>query len=169
MLNTGIFLVRSSSWSEDMLERVWGGDTSVWTNHPWWEQAAMCWDFWSDLPQKFRDIQHSIWALPENSDRDTMDGIYPSAVRVAPQGEFNSYHPVTSRMVADTWMPGKFVIAFNGVISSSSPNVARELYGRYYELFCKLNAVQHLCIRVRDFLPWLHGAEPWTGRGAAVS
>jgi len=158
MLNTGIFLARSSAWSEAMLRRIWGPQDSVWTHHPWWEQAAMCWDFWADLPQRFRGVDHVEWARQARPEADEMEGIYPSAVRIAPQGEFNSYHPVTSRMVADTWSPGKFVIAFNGVVSGSSPSIAAELYGRYYELFCALNHVGPRCLDVPVLLPWLREA-----------
>eukprot|EP00927_Polykrikos_kofoidii_P040368 TRINITY_DN34526_c0_g2_i1.p1 TRINITY_DN34526_c0_g2~~TRINITY_DN34526_c0_g2_i1.p1 ORF type:complete len:514 (-),score=77.13 TRINITY_DN34526_c0_g2_i1:257-1798(-) len=164
MLNTGIFLARSSAWSEAMLERVWGPDDSAWTNHPWWEQAAMSWYFWSSLHERFRQTDHVAWAK-QNAlvDSDDMQGIYPDPVRVAPQIEFNSYHPVTSRFVADTWAPGKFVIAFNGVSSSSSPNVAQELYKTYYERFCALNRVEHLCLEVIEPIPWMRQQEPERG------
>merc|ERR1712232_903695 len=62
MLNTGIFLARSSDWSAAMLDRVWGTDDSIWTHHPWWEQAAMSWDFWADLHVRFRGVDHTQWA-----------------------------------------------------------------------------------------------------------
>lgn len=152
MMNTGIFFVRSSAWSDAMLERIWGPQDSVWIQHPWWEQAAMGWDFWADLPNRFRDADHSLWDAGQ--DADEMQDIYPSAVIVAPQVEFNSYHPITSRFLADTWAPGKFVLAFNGVTASSSPNVARELYKTYYERFCLLNGVESSCSRVPDTMPW---------------
>eukprot|EP00434_Breviolum_minutum_P023036 symbB.v1.2.020324.t1/scaffold1699.1/size108456/9 len=54
-----------------------------------------------------------------------MWGVYPNQVRLAPQSHFNSYHPITSRFQHDTWEEGKFVIAFNGVLSASSPTVHR--------------------------------------------
>jgi len=155
MLNTGIFLARSSQWSILLMRRVWGPERSAWSDHPWWEQAAMSWDFWETLPERFREADHLAWAASAEPGADGMEGVYPPEVRLAPQCAFNSYHPITSRFVADTWSPGKFVIAFNGVVSSSSPNVAAELYGSYYELFCKLNHVQHLCIHVGNLLPWL--------------
>mmetsp|Transcript_60947 Transcript_60947/g.181585 ORF Transcript_60947/g.181585 Transcript_60947/m.181585 type:complete len:466 (-) Transcript_60947:82-1479(-) len=160
MLNTGIFLARTSTWSAELMRRIWGPQDSVWTHHPWWEQAAMAWDFWAELPRRFRGVDHQAWVASAGLEADEMDGIYPAPVRLAPQGEFNSYHPVTSRLVADTWLPGKFVIAFNGVVSSSSPNVASELYGRYYELSCKLNAMEHRCLQVPPFLPWLRRGPP---------
>lgn len=160
MLNTGIFLARSAAWSAELMRRVWGPEDSVWTNHPWWEQAAMAWDFWSELPRRFRGADHRAWAAAAGEEADEMDGIYPAPVRLAPQGEFNSYHPVTSRLVADTWSPGKFVIAFNGVTSSSSPTIASELYGRYYEWSCKLNQIKHRCLQVPPVLPWLKRGPP---------
>ncbi|CAE8588387.1 unnamed protein product [Polarella glacialis] len=156
MLNTGIFLTRSSDWSEAMLKRVWGPPDSVWTEHPWWEQAAMAWEFWSDLASKFRAADHLEWAKLADGSHDEMEGIYPEPVRIVPQVEFNSYHPITSRFIADTWAPGKFVIAFNGVTSSSSPNVASELYAHYYELFCGLNGLTgERCVEVPDDPPWM--------------
>jgi len=154
MLNTGIFIARSSSWSDGMLERAWGADDSIWTSHPWWEQASMSWDFWSTLHERFRHADHRAWAKQAGDSDDEMEGIYPPEIRVAPQGEFNSYHPITSRFLADTWSPGKFVIAFNGVTSGSSSNVADHLYGSYYERFCQLNNVQDRCIEVPELLPW---------------
>ena len=47
-----------------------------------------------------------------------MDDIYTPEVRIAPQHIFNSYHPITSRFMHDTWEEGKYVLAFNGVLSS---------------------------------------------------
>merc|ERR1712186_108147 len=45
MLNTGAFFLRSSAWSREFLQRVWGPVDSAWTDHPWWENAAILWNF----------------------------------------------------------------------------------------------------------------------------
>jgi hypothetical protein len=37
--NTGVFLVRSTPWARDFLERVWAAEEYV--HHPWWENAAV--------------------------------------------------------------------------------------------------------------------------------
>eukprot|EP00439_Symbiodinium_sp_Y106_P030840 s4690_g3.t1 len=127
MLNTGAFLLRRSEWSRSFLRRVWGKQDSIWISHPWWENAAMIWDLLRFNSEKFRQ------GLNED--------VYPKEVRILPQFEFNSYHPATAQMLHDTWMPGKFVLAFNGVLSNTSPGVVQALYGYYYELACELNRI----------------------------
>merc|ERR1712217_480860 len=151
MLNTGIFFVRCSDWVVDLLGRVWGGEDSPWINHPWWENAAFAWEFLKRNPQKFQYEDHFEWA--EQGD-DDLTGVYPAEVRVAPQSHFNSYHPITSRFLHDTWEEGKFVIAFNGVLSASSPAVVRALYGTYYKTACLLNGIEDTCERIDPVLPW---------------
>lgn len=152
MLNTGAFFLRSSDWSREFLRQAWGPDESVWTDHPWWENAAILWNLLKDNSQKFREGDF----VPDGG--DDMQGIYPSEVRLAPQSEFNSYHPATSHFLHDTWEPGKFALAFNGVLSNTSPTVIRVLYGNYYELACQLNEVQSKCVQVEKALPWLPDA-----------
>lgn len=151
MLNTGIFFVRCSDWVVDLLRRVWGDRDSPWITHPWWENAAFAWEFLKDNPRKFATEDHSTWAM---RDEDDLTGVYPAEVRVAPQSHFNSYHPITSRFLHDTWEEGKFVIAFNGVLSGSSPTVVRVLYGTYYQTACQLNGLEHRCVPVEPALPW---------------
>eukprot|EP00747_Dinoflagellata_sp_TGD_P033293 gnl/TRDRNA2_/TRDRNA2_136529_c0_seq2.p1 gnl/TRDRNA2_/TRDRNA2_136529_c0~~gnl/TRDRNA2_/TRDRNA2_136529_c0_seq2.p1 ORF type:complete len:470 (+),score=56.05 gnl/TRDRNA2_/TRDRNA2_136529_c0_seq2:54-1463(+) len=153
MLNTGSFFLRSSEWSREFLRTVWGPDNSAWTDHPWWENASILWNFLKDNSQKFRTEN-----LQQEPGIDDMDGIYPQEVRLMPQWEFNSYHPSTSRFLHDTWEPGKFAIAFNGVLSNTSPEVIRVLYGNYYELSCQLNEVLEQCVAVEDAMPWLTAA-----------
>merc|ERR1719253_1770277 len=99
----------------------------------------------ADLPEDERNF----WISKE------MENIYTPEVRIAPQYIFNSYHPVTSRFQHDTWEAGKYVLAFNGVLSSTSPTVIRLLYGNYYREACRLNAVEHLCVPIQETLPWL--------------
>lgn len=41
LLNTGVFLLRSSAWSRGLLDELLGGDASVMSTHPFWDQAAM--------------------------------------------------------------------------------------------------------------------------------
>lgn len=151
MLNTGIFFVRSSDWVLGLLERVWGGENSPWINHPWWENAAFAWEFLKDNPKRFMNEDQAEWA---KTGEDDLLGVYPSQVRVAPQRHFNSYHPITSRFLHDTWEEGKFVIAFNGVLSASSPAVVQVLYGTYYQTACSLNGVQDQCLPVKGLMPW---------------
>jgi len=151
MLNTGIFFIKCSDWAQGLLERVWGLPDSPWINHPWWENAAIGWEFLKDLPRKFLHEDLSAFAA---SGKDDLLGIYPEEVRVAPQSHFNSYHPITSRFLHDTWEEGKFVLAFNGVLSGSSQAVVNALYGTYYQKACELNGVVSRCTSVDPVLPW---------------
>mmetsp|Transcript_48775 Transcript_48775/g.139529 ORF Transcript_48775/g.139529 Transcript_48775/m.139529 type:complete len:489 (-) Transcript_48775:124-1590(-) len=158
MLNTGAFFLRSSEWSREFLRRVWGPADSVWIDHPWWENAAILWSFLKDNAQKFGALDLATAGSTETeAPPDDMEDIYPPEVRLAPQSEFNSYHPATSRFLHDTWEPGKFALAFNGVLSSTSPAVIRVLYANYYELACRMNGVQDRCVKVEENLPWLGG------------
>jgi len=155
MLNTGAFFLRASDWSREFLRKVWGPADSVWIDHPWWENAAILWAFLKDNSQKFRGGDTHLATNSLENNADDMHDIYPVEVRLAPQAEFNSYHPATSHFLHDTWEPGKFAIAFNGVLSNTSPTVIRVLYGNYYELACRLNEVQDQCVEVEQTLPWL--------------
>jgi len=151
MLNTGIFFVRSSDYVLELLDRVWGTNDSPWINHPWWENAAFGWEFLKGMPQRFASEDQVEWA---KTNKDDLLGVYPAQVRVAPQWHFNSYHPITSRFLHDTWEEGKFVIAFNGVLSASSPAVVQVLHGTYYQTACRLNNIEEQCLTAKGALPW---------------
>ncbi|CAJ1461377.1 unnamed protein product, partial [Effrenium voratum] len=145
MLNTGAFLLRSSDWSRGFLQRVWGAEDSVWISHPWWENAAIIWDLLRTTSERARHGNNFE--------------VYPKEVRILPQFELNSYHPATAQSLHDAWQPGKFVLAFNGVLSNTSPGVVRALYGYYYEIACELNGIplgeSQGCLRPEEPLPWL--------------
>lgn len=151
MLNTGIFFVRPGEYVVGLLDRVWGGDNSPWINHPWWENAAFGWEFLKHIPKEFASEDLVEWA---KTNEDDLLGVYPSQVRVAPQSHFNSYHPITSRFLHDTWEEGKFVIAFNGVRSASSDAVVQVLYGTYYHTACQLNNIESQCLPASGLMPW---------------
>merc|ERR1712039_598982 len=90
-----------------------------------------------------------------------MEGIYPVQVRLAPQWEFNSYHPITAQDQHDTWKPGKFAIAFNGVMSgvADSQVMMTAIYGNYYVESCDRNFVNEQCVDVVETQPWLQHPE----------
>merc|ERR1711920_326901 len=71
---------------------------------------------------------------------------YPEQVRILPQREMNSYHPISSRLEGETWAPGKFILSFNGVKSLSGQVVIETLVANYYEVFCKLNGLHSECV-----------------------
>jgi len=162
MLNTGAFFLRSSEWSKELLRNAWGPDQSSWTDHPWWENAAILWNLLKVNSEKFRGEDHvkvfegmrSENPQEGSDDPDELEGIYPTEVRLAPQGEFNSYHPATSHFMHDTWETGKFVLSFNGVLSNTSPSVIGVLYSNYYALSCELNNLGNQCVTVEDLFPW---------------
>ena len=137
MLNTGVFFMKTGQQSAQLLNKVYGEKDSPWIDHPWWENAAFSHLFLGDLPSRVREGDEG------------MKGIYPLGVRVAPQELFNSYHPVTSRIfMHDTWEEGKFVLAFSGCVSGSSPTVTQMLYVNYYRIMCEINNVKNECIDV---------------------
>ena len=114
----------------------------------------MTWNFLKHVGMSesllFEDHEQQKFA----SDGQDMQGIYSDPVRTAPQIEFNSYHPVTSRFQHDTWEPGKFMIAFSGVLSSTSPLVIRVIYSNYYRMFCEYQNVTDECVEIQpDPLP----------------
>jgi len=163
MLNTGVFFLRRSQWSLQYLERVWGPYDSVWAHHPWWENAAFLWNLLKDNARKFASEDHRAFlAGTSRGDLDDMESIYPREVRLAPQWEFNSYHPITAQDQHDAWRPGKFALAFNGVMSGVADSlvVMRALYGNYYEQSCELNRVRDKCKAVEETLPWLPARTP---------
>lgn len=142
MLNTGVFFMKTGDWSRELLEEVYGQDDSVWIHHPFWEQASMHHAFLGGLASRIFE-----GSQPRNPTKPDMDLIYPDGVVVAPQYEFNSYHPISSRLTMhDNWEPGKFVIAFSGCKSGSSQAVVNMLYRAYYELMCRINEVGNECV-----------------------
>jgi hypothetical protein len=146
MLNTGVFFIRTGSWSEDLLYKVYGPPDWPFIDHPWWENAAFSHVFLGSLASRMLkpDSHHY-------EQTDDMIDIYPVGVVVAPQYEFNSYHPITSRVfMHDNWEPGKFVLAFSGCKSGSSPKVVKMLYESYYTKMCELNDIQNKCISITD-------------------
>eukprot|EP00927_Polykrikos_kofoidii_P051675 TRINITY_DN45466_c0_g1_i1.p1 TRINITY_DN45466_c0_g1~~TRINITY_DN45466_c0_g1_i1.p1 ORF type:complete len:451 (+),score=31.73 TRINITY_DN45466_c0_g1_i1:69-1421(+) len=157
MLNTAVMLMRRSDWSLELLRRAWGPDNSPFINHTWWEQAALAHELLGTNHQRFREVTYGKQSV-SGLGPDNWMTVYPPQVRVAPQFEMNSYHPISSRLDGETWAPGKFVLSFNGVQSLTGPTVARTLQSTYYQLFCQLNNVEDRCEQLGDSL-----LEPWLG------
>jgi hypothetical protein len=150
MLNTGVFFVRGNTpFINELLERVYGDDTSPFIMHPWWENAAFGWEFLGQLAARSVNEDHAAFM---SANGDDMNGVYPYQVVVSPQVEFNSYHPITSRIFQhDTWEPGKFVLSFSGCASATSPAVMHHLYGNYYRTWCDINSIpDDVCIKLDD-------------------
>eukprot|EP00930_Biecheleria_cincta_P069011 TRINITY_DN56808_c0_g1_i1.p1 TRINITY_DN56808_c0_g1~~TRINITY_DN56808_c0_g1_i1.p1 ORF type:complete len:558 (-),score=69.10 TRINITY_DN56808_c0_g1_i1:615-2240(-) len=158
-LNTAIFFMRRSTWSLQLLRQAWGMDAeaaasptlmpSQWTqasspfiHHPWWEQPALTQQLLGDNHRRFQSMPY-----PKASQTSASLLVpYPVEVRIAPQMEMNSYHVISSRLIPDTtWMPGKFIMSFNGVKSATGPMTAQIVAANYYEVFCELNGLQDRC------------------------
>eukprot|EP00933_Yihiella_yeosuensis_P014471 TRINITY_DN12974_c0_g2_i2.p1 TRINITY_DN12974_c0_g2~~TRINITY_DN12974_c0_g2_i2.p1 ORF type:complete len:451 (-),score=64.12 TRINITY_DN12974_c0_g2_i2:359-1711(-) len=179
MLNTAIFFIKRSQWSLDLLRRVWAGEDdkgsqkiveedltkssleSPFVNHTWWEQAAFAQELLGANYRRFAELSYHDGGSSDFNGPSKVSG-YPPQVKLIPQAEMNSYHPVSSRLIHETWSPGKFVISFNGVQGLSAPMVTRVLHANYFDVFCKLNSVEDLCdsaISEDDeadlFMPWL--------------
>ena len=59
MLNSGTFFLKKSQWSLDLMRRVYGdASTSPWVDHPWWENAALTWEFLKDVPHRFASDEY---------------------------------------------------------------------------------------------------------------
>eukprot|EP00919_Chromeraceae_sp_WS-2016_P064188 GHVR01151880.1.p1 GENE.GHVR01151880.1~~GHVR01151880.1.p1 ORF type:complete len:447 (-),score=57.37 GHVR01151880.1:43-1188(-) len=154
MLNTGIFFMKSTEKNVKFLQKVWGDTDNPWIEHPWWENAAMAYEYLKDLHKIFINEDHHTHMTTSNN--DYMSGIYPKGVVVLPQWEVNSYHPITSRFQHDTWEPGRFILSFSGCPSHSSTEVMNHLYGNYYRKACELNA--HV---LGGVCPLLIERDPW--------
>ncbi|CAJ1458533.1 unnamed protein product, partial [Effrenium voratum] len=136
-LNTAIFFLRRGAWSEQLLKRVWqdpDGQPSAFVDHTWWEQQAFAQELLGDNLRRFGRLRYARAAVHAAAGFP-LPGVlkaYPPQVRIIPQLEMNSYHPISSRLVDETWSPGKFVLSFNGEFrlplegSRSSPCLARQ-------------------------------------------
>lgn len=148
-LNTAIFFMRRSEWSVELLKKVWGDDnerTSPFVDHTWWEQQAFAQELLGSNVERFAKLRYEEPVT--NGSQVVQPGellVYPPEVSIVPQEEMNSYHPISSRLVGETWEPGKFILSFNGVKSLSGPTVANVLHVNYFEVFCQLNGLEQRC------------------------
>lgn len=100
MLNTGVFLVRSSPEGKSLLERVYGTTDDPFINHPWWEQAGL-------MSLLVESEGAAGWATQTAFTPQRWLNSYPSElsgrIRAAEQGFLHA-----------TWRPGDFIISFSG-------------------------------------------------------
>jgi len=160
-LNTAIFLMRNSDWSRRLLRRAWGmdesralapavadedwrGARSPFESHPWWEQPAFTQALLGDYHRRLQDVDYPH---VDSAPHRVLVPHVPE-VSIAPQMEMNGYHVISSRLNEEsTWVPGKFVLSFNGVKSLSGPFVFDTVAANYYEVFCSINRLQDRCAR----------------------
>ena len=88
MLNTGVFWMKvGSQYNIDLLNEIWGPDDSVFIDHPWWENAAMTWNFLKHVGMSETLLFEDHEQQKIDSNGQDMQGIYSDPVRTAPQIE----------------------------------------------------------------------------------
>ena len=102
MENTGVMLVRNSSWSAALLEAVYDASGGRMAEHPWWEQAA---------------LHHLLWDAAGSGSRR-------HHVQYVPQWWMNSYPKEVGSQLRDprntsvalhaVYEEGHFVVSFSG-------------------------------------------------------
>merc|ERR1719471_1921355 len=94
MLNTGILLVRASSWSWRFLQQVrWMtfGRIPV-TQHPWWEQTAMVYLLQMPLTLSYAATASTSQALSDAASTAT----FTPAMYLFSQKHLNGYPPLVA-------------------------------------------------------------------------
>jgi len=135
MLNTGIVLVRASTWSWRFLQQVrWMtfGRSPV-TQHPWWEQTAMVY-----LLQLPFALAHAAGAAAAAAPADigpraAQRGYAPACALFA-QKHLNGYPPIVASALKthEVFEPGDFIVSFSGCKVYSSQEVCNQLFLAYF-------------------------------------
>ncbi|CAE8640444.1 unnamed protein product [Polarella glacialis] len=133
MLNTGIVLVRASTWSWQFFQKVrWMtfGRSPV-TQHPWWEQTAMVYL----LQMPFVLSHAAAWnqQLKDFSPLGPHPG-YAPAVAMLSQKHINGYPPIVASalLTHEVFEPGDFIVSFSGCKVYSSQEVCNQLFLNYF-------------------------------------
>eukprot|EP00435_Cladocopium_sp_Y103_P028929 s186_g7.t1 len=66
-LNTAIFFMRRSEWSLKLLEKVWGGESSAFVDHTWWEQQAFVQELLGAAAQRCATLRYEAGAVYNGS------------------------------------------------------------------------------------------------------
>eukprot|EP00927_Polykrikos_kofoidii_P039371 TRINITY_DN33778_c0_g1_i1.p1 TRINITY_DN33778_c0_g1~~TRINITY_DN33778_c0_g1_i1.p1 ORF type:complete len:590 (+),score=81.10 TRINITY_DN33778_c0_g1_i1:40-1770(+) len=135
MLNTGIVLIRASSWSWQFFQKVRAmtfGKSPV-TQHPWWEQTAMVY-----LLQLPFTLISAASTLPPGSVRKEMMSVgrlgFSPACFLLSQRHINTYPPIVSSALKthEAFDGGDFIVSFSGCKVYSSQEVCNELFFSYF-------------------------------------
>jgi hypothetical protein len=124
MLNTGLFLIRKSITSYNLLWKVRQllFNNSLITFHPWWEQTALV----MLLSTRYL-VDDTTW----NSVRSNKG--FPSFVKLLSQKQLNGYPPLIAGML-NTHAPyetGDFVVSFSGCKTYTSQEVCNSMLVNY--------------------------------------
>eukprot|EP00933_Yihiella_yeosuensis_P043294 TRINITY_DN38038_c0_g1_i1.p1 TRINITY_DN38038_c0_g1~~TRINITY_DN38038_c0_g1_i1.p1 ORF type:complete len:475 (-),score=79.42 TRINITY_DN38038_c0_g1_i1:149-1360(-) len=133
MLNTGVMLLRASTWSWTFLQKVrWMtfAKNPV-TQHPWWEQTAMVYL----LQMPFVLAQAAAWneKAEDLNPLGPHQGFTPAAAFLS-QKHINGYPPIVSSalMTHSTFATGDFIVSFSGCKVYSSQEVCNQLFLSYF-------------------------------------
>jgi len=154
MLNTGIVLVRASTWSWRFFQQVrWMtfGRSPV-TQHPWWEQTAMVY-----LLQMPFTLAHAAGAASVPAAVDIGPSAahhgYTQACAMFSQKHLNGYPPIVASALRthESFEPGDFIVSFSGCKVYSSQEVCNQLFLGY---FFQVHDIQQLGMDPA-LRPWL--------------
>mmetsp|Transcript_71800 Transcript_71800/g.207996 ORF Transcript_71800/g.207996 Transcript_71800/m.207996 type:complete len:547 (+) Transcript_71800:65-1705(+) len=137
MLNTGIMLARSSTWSWRFFQHVrWMTfSRSPVTQHPWWEQTAMVYLLQMPFVLAHAGAAASATspALVDISPASEYRGFAPACALFA-QKHINGYPPLVSSALRThvAFEPGDFIVSFSGCKVYSSQEVCNQLFLGYF-------------------------------------
>lgn len=131
MLNTGVMLVRASTWSWQFFQKVrWMtfGRSPV-TQHPWWEQTAMVY-----LLQFPFVLAHAANWNAQIQDLGPQQLGHAPAWAELSQKHINGYPPLVASalMTHTTFDQGDFIVSFSGCKIYSSQEVCNQLFMNYF-------------------------------------
>jgi len=133
MLNTGIVLIRASSWSWQFFQKVRSmtfGKSPV-TQHPWWEQTAMV--YLLQLPFTLMDAARQDSGLEDIGPLAQSRGYAPACFMFS-QKQVNGYPPLIAAALKthEVFEPGDFIVSFSGCKVYSSQEVCNQLFLSYF-------------------------------------
>ena len=125
MVNTGFFAMRSSEWSQNFLTSAFDAEYSVFSDHPWWEQASIFF---------LLETMHG----PTVKTSPKASGLFHDHVALVPQELVNPYPSEYSNAVHKHYQPGSFVIAFSGCNTYVDEGMSLEKCNELYEHYASL-------------------------------
>ena len=134
MLNTGFFAMRPTDWNRKFLQYAFDKEHSVFTDHPWWEQASM--HFLIDMMRGPFLTSTEDSAIEASVRQPQYE--FDEHVALVPQEMVNPYPREYSNTVHKHYSPGSFVIAFSGCNTYKERGMSRENCNKLYEKYAAL-------------------------------
>lgn len=123
MVNTGFFAMRPTDWSRNFLKSAFDEQFSVFSDHPWWEQASI---------HFLLETMHT----PKRSGLES--GSFHNHVALVPQELVNPYPSEYSNAVHKHYQPGSFIIAFSGCNTYTDEGMSLDNCNKLYEHYARL-------------------------------